>query len=76
VIPAVGETGVLGAAILAASGVGAVPSLVDGVAAMTSVERRVEPDPAKRAAYDEAFAVYRDLYPALRPLFHRGAGGD
>jgi xylulokinase len=75
-IPAVGETAVMGAAILAATGVGGFASLGEGVAAMTSVERRVEPDPAKRAAYDEAFAVYRDLYPALRPLFHDGAAGE
>jgi sugar (pentulose or hexulose) kinase len=35
---------------------------------MTSVARRLEPDPAVHAAYDEAFGVYRALYPALRPL--------
>ena len=67
-IPAVGETAVLGAAILAAVGVGAVPSLEAGVASMTSVARRLEPDPATRGVYDHAFAVYRELYPALRPL--------
>jgi xylulokinase len=75
-IPTVGETAVMGAAILAAAGAGAAPSLEAGVAAMTSVERRVEPDPAAHAAYDEAFAVYRALYPALRPLFHDGAAGE
>ncbi len=75
-IPAIGEAAVLGAAILAAVGVGAFGSvgsrrsLEDGVAAMTSVARRLEPDPASHDRYDAAFAVYRDLYPALRPLFH------
>jgi xylulokinase len=69
-IPAIGETAVLGAAILAAVGVGALPSLEAGVAAMTSVVRRLEPDPDVHARYDELFEVYRDLYPALRPLFH------
>ncbi len=68
VIPAVGETAVLGAAIIAAAGVGAVPSLEAGVASMVSIARRLEPDPATRAAYDGAFDVYRALYPALRPL--------
>lgn len=68
-IPTVGETAVLGAAILAAVGVGTVPSLEAGVTAMTSVERRLEPDPGVRDAYDEAFATYKALYPALRPLF-------
>ena len=70
-IPAVGDTAVMGAAILAAVGVGAFASLEEGVAAMTSVVRRLEPDPAAHARYDEAFEVYRALYPALRPLFHR-----
>jgi xylulokinase len=67
-IPAMGETAVLGAAIIAAAGVGAVGSLEEGVAAMTSVARRLEPDPATRPAYDEAFGAYLALYPALRPL--------
>jgi xylulokinase len=75
-IPAVGETAVMGAAILAAVGVGAFASLEEGVTAMTSVARRLEPDPAARARYDEGYAVYRALYPALRPLFHRDDHGD
>ena len=74
-IPTVGETAVLGAAILAAVGAGAVPSLEAGVVAMTSVARRVEPDPVAHARYDEAFALYRALYPALHPLFHGEPGG-
>jgi xylulokinase len=65
-IPVVGDTAVLGAAILAAAGVGAVTSLEAGVAAMTSVARRLEPDPSTRATYDEAFGRYLALYPALR----------
>jgi xylulokinase len=65
-IPTVGDTAALGAAILAAAGVGAVASLEAGVAAMTSVARRLEPDPRTRGTYDAAFAVYRQLYPALR----------
>ena len=71
-IPTMGETAVLGAAILAAAGVGAVVSLEDGVAAMTSVARRLDPDPVAHSRYDEAFGVYRSLYPALRPVFHHG----
>ena len=58
----------LGAAIIAAAGVGALPDLEAGVASMAPIARRLEPDPATRAAYDQAFGVYRDLYPALRPL--------
>ncbi|HYO44822.1 MAG TPA: FGGY-family carbohydrate kinase [Candidatus Limnocylindrales bacterium] len=74
-IPAMGDTAVVGAAILAAVGVGAFTTLEEGVTAMTSVARRLEPDAAAHARYDEVFGVYRALYPALRPLFHRD-GGD
>jgi xylulokinase len=73
-IPAVGETAVMGAAILAAVGAGSFTSLEEGVSAMTSVARRLESDPVAHARYDEAFAIYAALYPALRPLFH-GDGG-
>jgi xylulokinase len=70
-ITAIGETAVMGAAILAAVGTDAFASLEEGVASMTSVARRLEPDPVDHARYDEAFATYRALYPALRPLLHR-----
>ena len=66
IVPAVGETAVVGAAILAAAGVGAVPDLASGVAAMTGTARRLEPDPAVREVYAAAFARYLALYPALR----------
>jgi xylulokinase len=69
IIPKVGETAVLGAAILAAAGAGAVRDLEDGVVAMTAVARTIEPDPATRVRYDELFGVYADLYPALKPSF-------
>ncbi|MFN8630146.1 MAG: FGGY-family carbohydrate kinase [Chloroflexota bacterium] len=72
IVPAVGETAVLGAAILAAAGAGAVPDLATAVAAMTGTARRLEPDPATREAYDAGFARYRALYPALRSA---GIGG-
>jgi xylulokinase len=71
-VPAVGETAVVGAAVLAAAGVGAFPDLAAGVAAMTGVARRLEPDPTVRGAYDAAYARYRALHPALRAA---GIGG-
>jgi xylulokinase len=72
-IPSVGDTAVVGAAILAAAGVGAVGGLEVGVASMTAVSRTLEPDPAATARYDATFAVYRDLYPALRPVLSAAA---
>ncbi len=69
-IPTVGESAVVGAAILAAAGVGAAADLEGGVTSMTSVAARIEPDPAAHARYDELYAVYRDLWPAIAPTVH------
>ena len=33
-----------------------------------------EPDPKDRAAYDEAYGRYRDVYFALKPVFAGTAG--
>jgi xylulokinase len=65
-VPAFGETAVVGAAILAAAGIGAVPDLTSGVASMTGVARRLEPDPTVRDIHAAGFERYRALYPALR----------
>ena len=72
VVPAVGETAVVGAAVLAATGSGAMPDLASAVAAMTGSARRLPPDPEARAVYDAGYVRYRALYPALRAA---GIGG-
>lgn len=63
----------LGAAMLAALGTGAasVEELTE-----TWVQRSTayQPDPANRARYDELYAVYAGLYPALAPSMHALAG--
>ncbi len=69
-IPRVGETAVLGAAILAAVGAGIVPDRATGVRRMTAVERRFAPDPLTRRRYDGLYDIYRGLYPALVPSFN------
>lgn len=68
-VPRVGETAVLGAAILGAAGAGLAPSLREGVVRMTATERVVSPDPATTDVYDALYGVYRSLYPALGPTF-------
>jgi xylulokinase len=67
-VPGVHETAVLGAAILAALGVGIHPDARSAIGAMTSFERRFEPDPARAAAYDDVFDAYVGLYPAIAPV--------
>lgn len=66
------ETTALGAAMLAASAVG-----IDGVTDLTEIATRMshisavrEPDTAV-SHYSDTFAVYRDVYSALKPVFGR-----
>jgi xylulokinase len=59
----------LGAAMLAAVGVGAFSNVVDaGKAWLTDLEM-VEPDRSQRVAYDDAYGRYRSLYPTLKSSF-------
>ena len=72
--PAVAEAGCLGAAILAAIGTGTYPGCQAATRAMVQIRRAYEPDRALSPHYDELFAIYRGLYPALRPWFWRLEG--
>ena len=67
-VPAVLETAVLGSAILGAVSIGASPDVASAVQSMTRIERRLDPRPECKATYDRAFAEYKGLYPALRPV--------
>jgi xylulokinase len=62
------DVGCLGAAMMAAVGVGAYESLTDAIAAMTRVDRRFEPDPRKKARYDAMYETYVLATQALRLL--------
>jgi xylulokinase len=67
-VPAVLETAVLGSSILGAVAIGVCPDVRSAIRSMTRVERRLEPRPDHRATYERAFATYKGLYPALRPV--------
>ena len=60
----------LGAAFAAAFGAGLYDRW-DDIEQFVDIADTIEPDPAARAAADENYAIYRDLYPTLRPLMHR-----
>ncbi|MEQ7006378.1 FGGY family carbohydrate kinase [Actinopolymorpha sp. B17G11] len=60
----------VGAALVAAAGVGLVPDLAATVRSRAAgVLRHVEPDPARHEVYQRYYAVFRDLYPALGRTF-------
>lgn len=63
----------LGAAIIAGVGSGAFASLPNAVRELVRFDRQFEPDPARRAFYDERFAHFRALYRDLRPFNQRFA---
>jgi xylulokinase len=67
-VPQVTEAACLGAALLAGVGAGVYAGLAEAVAETVHLTRRVDPQPALTAAYDARYALYRQLYPALRSL--------
>lgn len=61
----------LGSAICAAVGAGAFADLRSAGQAMVHLSATVEPDASLRRVYDEGYALYRETYTALAPLFQR-----
>jgi xylulokinase len=70
-VPHVLETAVLGSAIVAATAIGAHDDVPAAIRAMTRIDRRLEPDPALRERYDDLFAAYSALHPAIAPVLRR-----
>jgi xylulokinase len=67
-VPHVLETAVVGSAILAATGIGAHPDTRAAISAMTRVDERLEPNRGLGGLYDELFATYVGIHPAIRPI--------
>jgi xylulokinase len=71
-IPTSVETTATGAAILAAVAAGLFPNVSEATTAFVSYEpAEVRPDPEAKARYDQAYALYRDVYSSLKPVFAR-----
>lgn len=67
------ETGCLGAAILASVGAGWYPDLTSASQAMVRLKDPIRPNRENQETYKENYRIYRQLYPALRPLTGRQA---
>ncbi len=65
-----------GAAILAAVGAGAYPTVEDACDALVHVTQVVAPDPVLSARYRDIHVMYRALYGELRDRFHALAALD
>ena len=72
---AASEGGAYGAALIAGLGAGWYRSAPEAVAVLRT-EREILPDAVNRPAYDRAFALYSELYPALRDVFHKGMAAE
>ena len=59
----------LGAAVIAAMGIGALDDWSDAARFIT-VDPPVVPDPARRSVYDAAYPMWRELGTALSPVSH------
>jgi xylulokinase len=64
------EAACLGAALMAATAVGAFSSLEAGAARMVRLRPTIQPDPGQRAVYQQGYAQYLELYDRLAPMFH------
>jgi xylulokinase len=62
------EGAAFGAALLGGVRAGIFSDAGEAVAACVRVRDRIDPDPAWAAVYDEGYARFRKLYPALKPL--------
>ncbi|MEO5760037.1 MAG: FGGY-family carbohydrate kinase [Mesorhizobium sp.] len=67
------ETGALGAAIAAATGVGLFDDFNTGAAAMTEATRHYAPNLAVASAYAERYRLYDEIQQAMAPIWQRMA---
>ena len=67
-VPQQPEVGILGAAMIAAVGLGWHESLPVAARAMSADVNSVEPDPGRSARYSELYEQYVRLYPAIRSI--------
>ncbi|MBX4934610.1 FGGY-family carbohydrate kinase [Rhizobium bangladeshense] len=65
------ETGALGAAIAAGTGVGLFADFSAGAAAMVATERHYRPNVSLEAHYARRYELYRDIAEAMAPFWRR-----
>ena len=68
------EGGAYGAALLAGVGAGAWSDVVSACKICVKITGSTQPDPVQVDVYRSSYAVYRELYPALKESFRKIAG--
>lgn len=72
-VPATTETTAVGAGLLALVGSGACATLAEACPRVVRLAHYYEPRPHTRAAYDDAYGLYREVYFSLLPAFEKAA---
>jgi xylulokinase len=67
------EGAAYGAALLAGVGSGVWPNVITACGQTVKVTGKTNPDPAEAEVYQRSYAIYQDLYPALKTEFARMA---
>lgn len=69
-VPEIEEGPSMGGAMLAAVACGEFASVKEAADKMVKVKERIEPDAALAAKYEEQYRKFRQIYPALKPVFY------
>lgn len=69
-VPRVTDAACWGAALLAGLGAGCYADLAQAAEAALHFDHRFTPDPARQTLYDQRYALYRQVYPAVSPINH------
>jgi xylulokinase len=69
IVPHPQEISAIGAALIAAVGLGIYPNY-EALKSLVPVERVVQPASAPRATYDRLYRAYRQVYQGLRGIYH------
>ena len=64
------DPGAIGAAVMAGVGVGAMADLATAAGALVKTDRTFTPRPAEAKRADSRYAIWREMYDALRPVNH------
>jgi L-xylulokinase len=68
-VPRASELGALGAAMIAAVGLGIYPDLAAASSAMTGIARRHDPDTANHGVYQARYRRFQETIEAMKPLW-------
>jgi len=71
VVPRITEAACWGAALLAGVGAGRFSSAAQAAEERVVLDRKFEPNSERMARYDARYALYREVYPAVRHIHHR-----